>query len=132
MLTLSPRERALLLDALAVLSSPQSYDSRAHWRAAARRALDPLVGAEPVGGTTARPSARHVPSDDELRGRFSLTARQVEVARLLARGCSARDVAATLGLSYYTARHHVEHVLGKLGVHSRAAVANATAAVDRR
>jgi DNA-binding CsgD family transcriptional regulator len=47
------------------------------------------------------------------------------VLRLLAVGRSAREVAAALGISYYTARHHVEHVLAKLGVHTRAAVAAA-------
>ena len=73
----------------------------------------------------APPSAR---SDAELRDRFALTAREVEVARLLAVGRSAREVAATLGISYFTARHHIEHLLAKLGVRTRAAVAAAIAA----
>jgi DNA-binding CsgD family transcriptional regulator len=68
-------------------------------------------------------------SDAELRDRFALTSREIEVLRLLTVGRSARDVAATLGISYYTARHHVEHVLAKLGVRTRAAVAAAIAAV---
>lgn len=71
-------------------------------------------------------------SDTELRERFALTAREVEVLRLLAVGRSAREVAEALGLSYYTARHHVEHVLVKLGVRTRAAVASATAAAALR
>lgn len=71
-------------------------------------------------------------SDAELRARFALTAREVEVLRLLAVGRSAREVAESLGLSYYTARHHVEHVLAKLGVRTRAAVASATAAAALR
>lgn len=68
-------------------------------------------------------------SDGELQDRFALTTREIEVLRLLAVGRSAREVAATLGISYYTARHHVEHVLAKLGVQTRAAVAAAVAAV---
>jgi len=64
-------------------------------------------------------------SDAELQDRFALTMREIEVLRLLAVGRSAREVGATLGISYYTARHHVEHVLAKLGVHTRAAVAAA-------
>jgi len=68
-------------------------------------------------------------SDAELRERFALTAREVEVLQLLAVGRSAREIAATLGISYYTARHHVEHVLAKLGVRTRAAVAAAIVAV---
>jgi DNA-binding response OmpR family regulator len=61
-------------------------------------------------------------SDDALRERYSLTARQIEVVRLLAEGCSNAEIATRLEMSYYTARNHTEQVLGKLGVSSRAAV----------
>jgi DNA-binding CsgD family transcriptional regulator len=44
------------------------------------------------------------------------------VSRLLADGRSNADLARALGVSIHTARRHVEHVLLKLGVHSRAAV----------
>jgi DNA-binding CsgD family transcriptional regulator len=71
-------------------------------------------------------------SDAELRERFALTAREIEVLRQHAVGRSAREVASSLGLSYYTARHHVEHVLAKLGVRTRAAVAAAMQASDHR
>jgi len=45
----------------------------------------------------------------------------VEVAILLAEGCSNSTVARRLGISPHTARHHTQRVLGKLGVHSRSA-----------
>ena len=122
---LSSRELTLVGDALAVLSKPEAYGSTREWRAAVCRAVVPLLDAAPTA-PTAPPTPRAL-SDAELRARFALTAREVEVARLLAVGRSAREVASTLGLSYYTARHHVEHVLAKLGVRSRAAVASATA-----
>ncbi|HEX6913395.1 MAG TPA: DNA-binding response regulator, partial [Longimicrobium sp.] len=61
-------------------------------------------------------------SDEALRERYGLTARQTEVARLLAEGCSNAEIATRLEMSYYTARNHTEQVLGKLGVPSRAAV----------
>jgi DNA-binding response OmpR family regulator len=61
-------------------------------------------------------------SDEALRERYGLTARQTEVARLLAEGCSNAEIASRLEMSYYTARNHTEQVLGKLGVPSRAAV----------
>ena len=61
-------------------------------------------------------------SDEALRERFGLTARQTEVVRLLAEGCSNAEIASRLEMSYYTARNHTEQVLGKLGVSSRAAV----------
>ena len=61
-------------------------------------------------------------SDEALKERFGLTARQIEVVRLLAEGCSNAEIAQRLEMSYYTARNHTEQVLGKLGVSSRAAV----------
>jgi DNA-binding response OmpR family regulator len=61
-------------------------------------------------------------SDEALRERFGLTARQTEVVRLLAEGCSNAEIASRLEMSYYTARNHTEQVLAKLGVSSRAAV----------
>jgi DNA-binding CsgD family transcriptional regulator len=52
--------------------------------------------------------------------RFRLTAREAQVAELLALGRSNVAVAKTLGISEHTARHHTESVLAKLGVRSRA------------
>lgn len=66
--------------------------------------------------------------DQELRGRYGLTAREIDVARLLARGHTNAEIAATLGISPFTARNHTEHVLAKLGVSSRAKVAAALSA----
>ncbi|MBI4329086.1 MAG: HD domain-containing protein [Chloroflexi bacterium] len=58
------------------------------------------------------------------RGSFpaGLSEREVEVLRLLARGCSVRDVAEVLSVSPRTVAHHVQHIYGKIGVSSRAAV----------
>ncbi len=61
-------------------------------------------------------------SDDELRTRFGLTARQVAVARLLEEGCTNAEIAERLFVSTFTARNHTEQVLEKLGVSSRARV----------
>jgi DNA-binding response OmpR family regulator len=60
-------------------------------------------------------------SDDDLRARFGLTARQISVARLLGEGCSNAEIAQRLSVSYFTARNHTEQVLAKLGVATRAA-----------
>jgi PAS domain S-box-containing protein len=49
---------------------------------------------------------------------FDLTAREEEVLRLLAADLSLHEIAARLSVSYTTIRTHVQHVLGKLGVHS--------------
>ena len=50
-----------------------------------------------------------------------LTAREVEVLALLARGHSNRQIAQRLVVSPKTAANHVEHIYSKLGVSSRAA-----------
>ena len=48
-----------------------------------------------------------------------LTARESEILGLLARGLTQREIAATLLISANTVGHHIEHVISKLGVHSR-------------
>jgi DNA-binding NarL/FixJ family response regulator len=68
-----------------------------------------------------------LPSGADLIERFNMTAREADVAILLARGTRNSRVAAELRISPHTARHHTENVLTKLGVHSRAEVARAIA-----
>ena len=50
-----------------------------------------------------------------------LTDREVEVLRLVARGLTNKEIASALEISTKTAGHHVQHVLEKLGVTTRAA-----------
>jgi HD-GYP domain-containing protein (c-di-GMP phosphodiesterase class II) len=52
-----------------------------------------------------------------------LSDREVEVLRLVARGLSNRQIAATLVISPRTAEHHVQHVYTKIGASTRAAAA---------
>jgi DNA-binding CsgD family transcriptional regulator len=49
----------------------------------------------------------------------SLTAREIEVLRLIAEGAGSRDIAARLGISYATVRSHIRSVGAKLGAHSK-------------
>jgi HD-GYP domain-containing protein (c-di-GMP phosphodiesterase class II) len=49
-----------------------------------------------------------------------LTAREVEVLRLLARGLSSKRIADQLVISPKTARNHIEHIYAKTGLSSRA------------
>ncbi len=69
-----------------------------------------------------RPSRRTVPS-------AGLTAREVEVLRLVAQGRSNREIAAELFIAEKTARNHVERVYTKLGVNNRTQAT--LAAIDR-
>ena len=50
-----------------------------------------------------------------------LTAREVEVLRLLARGLSSKEIAAALVISPKTARNHIEHIYAKTGATNRVA-----------
>ena len=48
-----------------------------------------------------------------------LTAREVDVLRLLARGLSNKEIASKLVITPKTARNHVEHVYAKIGASTR-------------
>jgi DNA-binding CsgD family transcriptional regulator len=56
-------------------------------------------------------------SSAQLRERFGLTRRELEVAHLAGRGASALEIARALGISPHTARHHLERVRVKVGAH---------------
>jgi DNA-binding CsgD family transcriptional regulator len=62
------------------------------------------------------------PSAEGLRRRYGLTAREAQVASHLAQRLTNDEIAAALGISSHTARHHTESVLLKLGVTSRRAL----------
>jgi DNA-binding NarL/FixJ family response regulator len=49
----------------------------------------------------------------------ALTEREQEVLELLAQGCLYKEIANTLQISYRTVATHIEHIYGKLHVHSR-------------
>jgi DNA-binding CsgD family transcriptional regulator len=53
-----------------------------------------------------------------------LTARELEVARLIADGRTNGEIAAELGMAPKTASSHVEHILAKLGVSRRTEIAS--------
>ncbi len=48
-----------------------------------------------------------------------LTARELEVLRLIAKGMRNKEIAARLGISEETAQGHVKNILLKLGLHDR-------------
>jgi DNA-binding CsgD family transcriptional regulator len=66
-------------------------------------------------------SCRVAPGD--LRGRgfhLILTRRESEILALLADGMTQREIASRLFISPKTVGTHIQRILGKLGVHSRA------------
>jgi predicted ATPase/DNA-binding CsgD family transcriptional regulator len=75
---------------------------------------------------------RVVPAADaEVAEPVTLTARQREVAALVAAGHTNRQIGRDLGISEKTAEIHVHNVMARLGVPSRAGVAAWVAARDR-
>jgi NarL family two-component system response regulator LiaR len=52
--------------------------------------------------------------------RSALTPREWEVLDLLTTGASTEDISSELVVSLETVQSHIKHILGKLGVHSRA------------
>lgn len=72
------------------------------------------------------------PTHVELLGR-GLTQREAQVVRLVANGCSDREIAAILAISHRTVQKHLQRCYAKLGVHDRAqATALALADADAR
>jgi non-specific serine/threonine protein kinase len=65
-----------------------------------------------------RPAPAMGPADG-----VGLTARESEIARLVSDGLGNRDIGERLFLSARTVEKHVEHVMNKLGVNSRAEIA---------
>ena len=73
-------------------------------------------------------ASRHGSFDEPWR---PLTAREFEVARLIAEGRTNLEIAGELGIAPKTASAHVEHILAKLGVARRAEVATWVTTVIR-
>jgi DNA-binding NarL/FixJ family response regulator len=65
--------------------------------------------------STVRDHGTPAPSEPDL------TDREIDVLRLVANGLSNRQIADELFLSPATVKRHVANILGKLGLHSRAA-----------
>jgi DNA-binding CsgD family transcriptional regulator len=84
---------------------------------------DGMAGPASAVLVSLQPLALQPLTDDELRERYALTDREIEVARLLAEGRRNAEIARRLGISPFTARNHTERVLGKLRISNRAKVA---------
>lgn len=91
-------------------------DATARWELeAARDALDGL-GARPDVARVASLIAGGEPSES-----YGLTARELEVLRLVAAGKSNREIASALVISQHTVARHLQNVFAKLDVPSRTA-----------
>jgi len=67
-------------------------------------------------------SARHPPAGAPAPppvAPTSLTGRETQVLRMLSEGVSTQEIAEMLFISLSTTRNHIQHILQKLGVHSK-------------
>lgn len=84
----------------------------------ARQVLQKLSNIVASATGSRQPAKRSLPRDsDPLADRLSQ--REREVLQLLAQGVSARNLAEKLDISAATVRNHIQHILSKLGAHSR-------------
>ena len=82
-----------------------------------------LVQSRTLGRLIDRLMRRRAERTTGIRALSRLTRREREVLALLAAGGNNRSIGEALFISPQTARTHVQHVLSKLGVHSRLAAA---------
>lgn len=96
------------------------------WEVRAQPLIQGSHGVPVVVVAVERTAAAAVPDPEieDIRLRFGLSPRQAEVAALLARRMTDKEIAAQLGVSRHTARRHVELVLIRLRVHGRAEVSD--------
>jgi two-component system, NarL family, nitrate/nitrite response regulator NarL len=123
-LALGDMEDGVLACAEAGISGYVPMDgSLADLRAAVESAMrdellcSPRVAAAMVRRLSAFAAERNTSDTDA-----SLTAREVEVTRLVARGLSNKDIARELGIGLATVKNHVHHILDKLGLRRRAEI----------
>jgi len=72
--------------------------------------LDPELGLE---------LAEKIRAPEQFNRTEELTAREMEVLRLLGEGYANREMAERLGISEHTVKFHISSILGKLGAESR-------------
>ncbi len=62
--------------------------------------------------------------------REELTQRELDVLRLIAKGCSVKEASRMLSISTNTVSHHVKNIYNKLNVHNRAEATAAAIKLD--
>lgn len=76
--------------------------------------LDPAIAAKVVSAISR--SAPGVPVEEDIS---SVTAREIEVLRLIAQGATNREIATQLVISEGTVKNHISNLLSRLGLRDR-------------
>jgi non-specific serine/threonine protein kinase len=123
--TLAPLDRAIVERTLATAGAYLSpIEAARHLEEGRALTLEEAVAAA-VNAAERLAEATEVSLVPSLAGALeSLTAREHDVARLVAEGYTDRQMAESLGISVRTVGSHVQHLLAKLGLHSRWQVAD--------
>jgi HD-GYP domain-containing protein (c-di-GMP phosphodiesterase class II) len=120
--SLTPEGRLLAVaDCYRAWSEPRPYREALDASAVAARLRDEVKAGRLDGGAVdavLRAAGHQVRRNREWPA--GLTAREVEVLRLLARGMSQKEIAERLVISRKTASNHIEHIYIKIGVSNRA------------
>ncbi|MGN6564407.1 MAG: response regulator transcription factor, partial [Thermomicrobiales bacterium] len=117
----APYERALTLLALAHLRAAAGQPATARTLLAEVHALGTPLDAQPALARAAALAARLGPATPApATYPAGLTAREVEVLRLVAEGQTNQEIAATLCLSFRTVERHLANIYTKLAAHGRA------------
>jgi DNA-binding CsgD family transcriptional regulator/tetratricopeptide (TPR) repeat protein len=131
------REAEALVGASASRAQAEVPLQAAHAAAARLKAVPLLRELELLAGRARlelAPSPVAGPGEPGLAETLDLTAREVEVLSLIARGYTNREIASELVISVKTAGVHVSHILQKLGAPNRreaAAIAHRVAPPSR-
>lgn len=122
------RSNCPVIRALRTGAAPSPMQLRARMRGGDRVTIEVSTIALALGGVPGavihlcRPVAAAGVARAEPPQRFAMTTREEQVLAALCRGESTDEMAFNLGVSSTTVRNHVQHLLAKLGAHSRAEV----------
>ncbi len=78
-----------------------------------------MVGGLPEKHVRKEEENHNVPGNNEIPRSLPLTNREREILQCLAEGNDTKIIANRLCISPITVRNHIQHILGKLGAHSK-------------